>query len=623
MHNAENRRRTNARNHALTVLTLLTLLCASPQVRAQCEAVWDTAIGNAGPNSTAWSLHAANGLSAVGPLLYVGGQFSAVDGTAAKNIASWDGSAWAPLGTGAENGGVVYAMTSRDGILYAGGAFGNMGGLTGTKRIAKWNGSAWSDVGGGMSQNNAGIRALAFLGNDLYAGGYLNEIGGIVAHKLARWDGAAWAALPGDPLGSTDVVKALTTHDDGWGPALYVGGEFPDAGGDAFASNIFRWDGATLQPLGRGTNDEVATLCAWNGDLYVGGHFTRVYQSNGTELVANKIARWDGTSWHALGDGMNTIASYYVWSLAPFDDGLGEALYAGGSFTTAGGIPVSKLAMWDGAAWSAVDSAALNGYVYALSTWEYDGGLHIGGTFTTSGSPSANRIVRWGGPLPASPLDAQADPNTIVIGESTDLTVVSNAPTVSWYADECGETWVGDGNPLTVSPTETKTYYARTFDGSCWSYACASAAVTVDCAPPAIITHPIDGVICDGHSHELCVTATGDGTLTYQWKRNGLALIGATASCYTATQAGTYWCVVTDNCGPVDSDTALVSAATPASGDFTGDGAADLDDFTQLLVCLAGPDELPVAYCACTDADTDGDTDVGDLAVLQVAFTSD
>jgi len=111
---------------------------------------------------------------------------------------------------------------------------------------------------------------------------------------------------------------------------------------------------------------------------------------------------------------MNSHASYHVWALAAFDDGAGKALYAGGNFSTAGGASIRFIARWDGSDWSEVGAADLNGQVYALSVFTHDGGLHAGGTFTSSGTPSANRIVSWAGPLPHSPIDAQADPSAII-----------------------------------------------------------------------------------------------------------------------------------------------------------------------------------------------------------------
>ena len=40
----------------------------------------------------------------------------------------------------------------------------------------------------------------------------------------------------------------------------------------------------------------------------------------------------------------------------------GTNLYAGGYFTTAGGVPANYIAKWDGSAWSALGSG-MNGYL--------------------------------------------------------------------------------------------------------------------------------------------------------------------------------------------------------------------------------------------------------------------
>jgi hypothetical protein len=40
-----------------------------------------------------------------------------------------------------------------------------------------------------------------------------------------------------------------------------------------------------------------------------------------------------------------------VYALTVFDDGNGPALYAGGDFTTAGGVAANRIAKWDGSSW--------------------------------------------------------------------------------------------------------------------------------------------------------------------------------------------------------------------------------------------------------------------------------
>jgi len=71
-------------------------------------------------------------------------------------------------------------------------------------------------------------------------------------------------------------------------------------------------------------NDWVFALAVVGSDLYAGGQFTTA-----GGVPANRIAKWDGSSWSALGSGMNST----VLALAV----VGSDLYAGGNFTSAGG----------------------------------------------------------------------------------------------------------------------------------------------------------------------------------------------------------------------------------------------------------------------------------------------
>ena len=66
------------------------------------------------------------------------------------------------------------------------------------------------------------------------------------------------------------------------------------------------------------------------------------------------IAKWDGTNWSALVPG--TGLDSYVASLCVFDSGSGPALYAGGNFTHAGGVSARGIAKWNGTSWYALGS---------------------------------------------------------------------------------------------------------------------------------------------------------------------------------------------------------------------------------------------------------------------------
>jgi len=81
------------------------------------------------------------------------------------------------------------------------------------------------------------------------------------------------------------------------------------------------------------------------------------------------------------------------------------------------------------------------------------------------------------------------------------------------------------------------------------------------CAAPEITTHPASQVACVGDSAQFCVTATGTPPLSYQWRKDGSDIPGATSDCYAIPScdlgdAGDYDCVVSNSCGSITSDPA-------------------------------------------------------------------
>lgn len=66
-------------------------------------------------------------------------------------------------------------------------------------------------------------------------------------------------------------------------------------------------------------------------------------------------------------------------------------------------------------------------------------------------------------------------------------------------------------------------------------------------AAPTISGQPVGATYCNGEPvAALTVNATGSGTVTYQWQKDGVAIAGATSSGYTPTASGIYRCVVTN-----------------------------------------------------------------------------
>jgi hypothetical protein len=87
------------------------------------------------------------------------------------------------------------------------------------------------------------------------------------------------------------------------------------------------------------------------------------------------------------------------------------------------------------------------------------------------------------------------------------------------------------GTPTAATALASYTVTATNTAGS----ATVSLSITVSDppAPLAITTQPVSQSVLVGQTATFSVTATGTGTLTYQWLKGGAAITGATASTYT------------------------------------------------------------------------------------------
>jgi hypothetical protein len=312
--------------------------------------------------------------------LYIGGDFTIAGNVFANHIAKWNGSSWSALGSGMN--GAVYALAVSGSDLYAAGYFTLAGGSA-ANGIAKWNGSSWSALGSGM---DGGVLALAVSGSDLYAGGFFATAGGSTVNNIAKWNGNSWSALG---FGMDSLVEALAVS----GSDVYVGGGFMTAtnggGGAVTVNRVAEWNGSSWSGLGSGVDSLVHALVLPGSDLYVAGEFVTATNTGGVAVTVNRVAKWNGSSWSALGSGMDG----YVSALAV----SGSDLYAGGVFTTAtnnGGVavPANYIAQWNGSSWSAL-GLGMNNDVFALAV--SGGNLYVGGGFTTAGASAARYIANW------------------------------------------------------------------------------------------------------------------------------------------------------------------------------------------------------------------------------------
>ena len=144
---------------------------------------------------------------------------------------------------------------------------------------------------------------------------------------------------------------------------MFVGGLFATAGGNV-VNGIARWDGASWRALGEGVNGRVEVVAvSESGTVYVGGSFSRLGGS--PTIFASNIAAWNGTNSSVLGvnsfsggnDVNGPVAAIVI---------VGDAVYVGGTFNSArhsiaGSIGANNLARRRSGTWSPFGSGATNG----------------------------------------------------------------------------------------------------------------------------------------------------------------------------------------------------------------------------------------------------------------------
>ncbi len=314
-------------------------------------------------------------MAASGNTLFVAGDFSTAGGVGARNIATYANGSWAGFpGTGIDSAAEAIAVSGSD--VYIAGKFGSAGPLT-PNRIVKWNGitNTWSALGSGISDSNSSISAIAVAGNKVYAGGNFGTIGGVSASNIAVWNGTTWAPLGTGVSGS---VRAITVV----GEDVYVGGGFQTAGGVP-ANRIAKWDGSSWSGLNSAIiASSVTSMAAMGNNLYVGVDYT-------TLDGPNYFLKFDGSSWTPLGAGMTNGG---VTSIAV----SGSDIYVTGGFTAVGGIPAARIAKWNGTTWSALGSG-LPGNTNIIKLTNFGTDIIATGDFTAAAGSPADRIAKWNG----------------------------------------------------------------------------------------------------------------------------------------------------------------------------------------------------------------------------------
>lgn len=375
--------------------------------------------------------------------LYVGGEFTTIDGQSRSHLAAIDVTTHTVLPWNPSPDGPVRAILPRPGrgTVIVGGAFSTIGG-SGRANVAELEAAtglptAWNPG------TNAPVRALAMANGVVYLGGQFTILGASARNHLGAVD-AAGATTPWDP-NVDDTVNAISIV----GSLVYIGGDFLNVGGrvrlhaaaiDVATGVPNQWHPAVNDPVRAivagprvvalggsfeaiggyhrknlaAINLETGRLVPWNPrtngpvyslevgpdrTLYVGGDFTTVDRQPRERLAAFRLSTLALGSWNPGAD-----ASVRAIECLAADDAT--TVFVGGEFTTTGGLARSRLAAIDAASGAALASFApgmTDGTVLTLDVNARR--LYVGGRFdllSGGSSPGLGRVDSLTGARDAS-----------------------------------------------------------------------------------------------------------------------------------------------------------------------------------------------------------------------------
>lgn len=225
-----------------------------------------------------------------------------------------------------------------------------------------------------------------------------------------------------------------------------------------------------------------------------------------------------------------------------------------------------------------VDLNATTGTGYTYQ-WSKDGNTISGATsatYTATASGSYTVFISNGsgcsGTSSATVVTVNSLPSAVITPATSTTfcqggSVQLNANTGSGLSYQ----WVKDGSNISGATSSSYTtnaagsYTVVVTNGSGCSATSSASSVTVNSLPSASITTATATTFCAGDSVVMNAN-TGTG-LTYQWKKDGATISGATSSTYAAKIGGNYTVVVTNSsgCSTTSSATSVTVNALPSA----------------------------------------------------------
>lgn len=390
--------------------------------------------------------------------------------------------------------------------------------------------------------------------------------------KLTRltWTGSKFIAAAGDSannyvLASSDGLSWTKTivatpkpgqwrsiASDGNGAVLMTGDQ------NAIVCTAYSSDhGATWSTFTADLNARGEDCTYFNGDFYTGGWNTNIAKVTG-----------NGRVFTTVGQIKSSTTGLFISSNASFAIAKEAITASYGLQLSSNGTDWFKITL-DGGNRDIIGADVMAGYLFMIQQDIVGGYAYykivrtttaVANSFTNpTDDPSAPPTIT------SHPASRAANP-----GASTTFSVHASGASPFTYQ------WKKDGTNISGATASSYTIasvatshagdYSVVVSNANGSATSNAATLTINTAV-TITQQPVDTAVNPGSSFSLSVTATGSAPITYQWKKDGSAISGATSATYTvasaaSSHAGNYTVVVTNPVGSVTSSAAAVMVRT-------------------------------------------------------------
>jgi centrosomal CEP192-like protein/HYDIN/CFA65/VesB family protein/Ig-like domain-containing protein len=225
---------------------------------------------------------------------------------------------------------------------------------------------------------------------------------------------------------------------------------------------------------------------------------------------------------------------------------------------------------------TAISGATAASYTTPATTSSDNGAQFTVVVTDSSGSANSNPATLTVTASPVAPsITSQPANQTVAAGQTATFSATATGTAILTYqwkkngAAIGGATSASYTTPATTS-ADSGAQFTLTATNSAGSATSNAATLTVN-VPPTISAQPVSRTVAVGQTATFSVAATGTGTLTYLWKKDGAAISGATLTSYTTPAAAasdngsSFSVIVTDSSGNVTSNAAMLAVnASPS-----------------------------------------------------------